>query len=143
MGRAKHSQSLRGSTESPLRSRRRQESSASASASAPAPGPLEPADRRSCPRPRPPAPLRTRQRGACPDAVRRPGGGASALGIHGDRTRPALAAAMAVPLGAAPASWLLWLSFREPRGCRGARRVQVTLRGWGGVGAGAREPRQE
>lgn len=81
--------------------------------------------------------------GACPGAVRRPGGGASALGIHGDRTRPALAAAMAVPLGAAPASWLLWLSFREPRGCRGARRVQVTLRGWGGVGAGAREPRQE
>lgn len=60
MGRAKHSQSLRGSTESPLHSRRRQASSASASAR----GPLEPADRRNCSRPRPPtAPLRTRQRG--------------------------------------------------------------------------------
>ena len=42
--------------------------------------------------------------GAWPGVVGRPGGGASALGIHGDRTRPAPAAAMAMPFGAAPAA---------------------------------------
>ena len=97
--------------------------------------PLEPVKMRLCPQPRPL--LRTRMGAragvgwAWPGAVLRQEGGARraayALGLHGDRTRPATAAALARPHGAVPAARRRRLGPRESgEGSRG-RGVQVTL----------------